>query len=329
MARSGVAMRRALFAAVVALAPAHAFALAAPTPGARDSRVRMVAYDPMQVIALASTGLAPLQIILDTDEHAITIAGPLVRPVECSPQGQSGDGKAAAAAPATDWMATSCGSVLVLAPMHVMQPSVMFLRTVRGDGTERTYQFELHTRDGSLIGGGDSGAYMSVRFQYPAAAVPLSAGQRAAQAEAAHGRTVRAEEQAVNNELATAAITGPRNKDYWKRGNGCPGLAPLYAYDDGTSTTLGFAPRSVLPAFSTLGADGKEQKLNLTPEQTTTGTNVLLPGVYAEIRLRAETQVCAIMPHNPNVGADPIGRLPGDGSGTISPNVRRELRVSR
>jgi hypothetical protein len=214
-------------------------------------------------------------------------------------------------------------------PLHRMDPSVLFLRTTKADGTERTYQFELHTRDGTLIGGADLGAYMSVRFQYQATAGTLSAGQRAAQVEAAHARTVAAEERAVATELSTASNTGPRNKDYWKHGAGCAALAPLYAYDDGTTTTLGFAPRSALPAFSTMGADRTETGLNVGPEQMTTGSAVHLPGVYGEIRLRAETQVCALTPHAPGGAMDPVGRMPGDGSGTVSPHIRRELRAGR
>lgn len=310
--------------ALAALAPLPAFALAAPTPGSKDSRVRVLTYDPMQVYDLELTGLSPVQIILDPDEHPALISGPMVQVV-----GGEAANKGEQAAPApTDWMARPSGNVLMLAPIHSMPPTIMLLHTKKDDGTERDYQFELHTRDGTLIGAADAGAYMSVRFLYAKAALPPAPDQVVARAEAAHARQIAAETRAVNQELDVAANTGPRNKDYWMHGNGCATLAPLYAYDDGSTTTMSFAPNATLPAFSEARKGQPEAVLNINPAQTSGGPLVRLPGVYDEVRLRAGMLVCALTPHAPGGVADPIGREPGDGSGTVSPFIQRELRAA-
>src|SRR3954454_4749145 len=142
---------QALLLTATLLAPLPALALTEPAPGPKDSRVRSTPYDPQQVVRLTSTGLAPLEVILEAGEKPVTIAGALVftDPKE-----------------AKDWLARPSGNVLILQPLRAMDPSVLFVRTTAADGRERHYSFELRTRDGSLADAGDSDAYMTVRLTY-------------------------------------------------------------------------------------------------------------------------------------------------------------------
>ena len=68
-------MRLAALLAASLLAPSIASAVTDPTPGKEDSRIRSARYDPDQVIRLTSTGLSPVQVILEAGENQVTVAG--------------------------------------------------------------------------------------------------------------------------------------------------------------------------------------------------------------------------------------------------------------
>ena len=296
-----------LFVATL-LSPLPALALTDPTPGPRDSRVRSTPYDPLQVVRLTSTGLAPLQVIFEAGEHPLTIAGPLVFTKLDE---------------AKDWLARPSGNVLILQPMHSMAPSVLFVRTSTADGQERQYAFELHTRDGDLTTPGDAAAYMSVRFAYKAVPTPAmiaaAAARREAAASAASARLVQ-----FRLGQAQQAQAASRNYAYDKRDPaGCPPLAPQYVFDDGNRTTMVFAPHSVLPEIYAINQDGKEAVQTTINETTATGLEVVIPGVYREMRLRRGGKVCALR----NNAFDPVGTQPGGGTGTVSPDVVRQVRA--
>jgi type IV secretion system protein VirB9 len=293
-----------LFVATL-LSPLPALAVTDPTPGPRDSRVRSTPYDQQQVVRLTSTGLAPLQVIFEAGEKPLTIAGPMVftKPED-----------------AKDWLARPSGNVLILQPLHDMAPSVLFVRTSTADGQERSYAFELRTRDGDLTNPNDSGAYMTVRFAYKPAPNPAliaeAAARRQAAASAASARVVQAR-------LAQAQVAS-RNYNYDKRDpEGCPLLAPQYVFDDGNRTTMVFAPHSVLPEIYAINQDGKEAVMTTINETTATGLEVVIPNVYRQMRLRRGGKVCALR----NNAFDPVGAQPGGGTGTVSPDVVRQVRT--
>src|SRR3954453_9430588 len=221
---------QALLLTATLLAPLSALAVTDPAPGPKDSRVRSTPYDPQQVVRLTSTGLAPLEVILEAGEKPVTIAGATVFT----------DPKTA-----KDWLARPSGNVLILQPLHAMDPSVLFVRSTTADGQERHYAFELHTREGNVADPNDRAAYMTVQFTYKPHPTPEQLAATAARAEAA--RTAAAE-RATTATLVMTQATAPRNYDYSKRdAEGCPILAPVYVFDDGNRTTLVFAPHAVLP----------------------------------------------------------------------------------
>lgn len=319
---------RALLLAATLLAPISALAVTDPTPGPKDSRVRSTPYDPQQVVRLTSTALSPLQVVFDVGEKPVFMAGALLSDTK-EPK---------------DWVARPSGNTLVLQPLQQLEPSVLFVRTVTADGVERHYAFELRTRDGSVADPADKAAYMTVQFGYKHPPTPeqIAAAQakREAWRQAASERAAKVKLEAANvsfGGLQCRARGGPPtsgtvNCDYDKRDpEGCPVLFPTYytnrpvVYDDGHRTTLVFAPHAVLPEIYTINQDGKEAIATTINDSTPTGLQVVLPTVQREMRLRRGGKVCALR----NNAFDPYGTQPGGGSGTVSPDVVRELRAGR
>lgn len=299
-----------LFAATL-LAPLPALAVTEPAPGPKDSRVRSTVYDPQQVLRATSTGLTPLQFVFEAGEKAVMISGMLVQVI--------GD-KGEVPADAKDWLARRSGNVLILQPLRQVEPSMLFVRTVTADGHDRPYAFELHTRDGSMTDAADRAAYMMVQFIYKVAPSPEAVAawreRREAAASAAADRVVR-----VRLAQAQAA---PRNYSYDKRDPaGCPLLAPQIVFDDGSRTTMVFAPHAVLPQIYTINQDSKEAVVTTINDNTPNGLQVVIPSVQREMRLRRGGKVCALR----NNAFDPVGTQPGGGSGTMSPDVVRQVRA--
>jgi type IV secretion system protein VirB9 len=299
-----VALAASLLAFLSTSPPAPA--VTDPAPGSKDSRIRATPYDPGQVVRLTSTGLSPLQIIFEDGERPVTIAGALVftDPKE-----------------AKDWLARPSGNVLILQPLRAMDPSVLFVRTTTADGKERHYSFELRTREGNVADTADPDAYMTVRLTYPPAPSPEAIAAARARREAAQ---VAADERAVRVRFARTGDMGPRNYNYDKRDpDGCPLLAPLSVFDDGTRTTLLFAPHAVLPEIYVINQDGKEAVATTVDDTTPAGLRVMVPTVQREMRLRRGGKVCALRDN----AFDPIGIEPGGGNGTVSADVVRGVRT--
>lgn len=308
-------MMRWLLAATCALAPLSAFAMADPTPGPRDSRVRVVNYDPLQIVRVCSTGLTPVTIILEEGEYPGVIGGLMV---------------SQKAETATDWYATGTGSMVTLQPLHPMKPSVLSIGGITPGKQLRPYQIELCTRDGDIADPNDREAYMTVQFRYkqqPAPVDPASLSAAQARREAAR-QAAEDREARVRLASASGAVAG-RNEDYSKRDDaGCPVLAPASfpgrpgIFDDGVRTTLRFQPHATIPAVLVLNQDGKEAVQTSITSDTTDGLEVTLPAVYHFIRLRRGGKVCELR----NNAFDAVGRQPGGGTGTISPDVALQAR---
>lgn len=303
-------LRRLLLAATL-LAPLPALAVTEPAPGPKDSRVRSTVYDPLQVVRATSTGLTPLQFVFEAGEKAVMISGMLVQVI--------GD-KGEVPGDAKDWLAKRSGNVLILQPLRQVEPSMLFVRTVSADGHERPYAFELRTREGSMTDEADKAAYMMVQFAYKPTPTPEAIAAWRARREQMQAA---ATERVVQAKFARSQAAN-RNYAYEKRDpEGCPLLAPVYAFDDGIRTTLIFAPHATLPEVYTINQDGKEAITTTINETLPTGLQVVVPTVQREMRLRRGGKVCALR----NNAFDLIGREPGNGSGTVSPDVVRQVRA--
>ncbi len=295
---------------VAALAMAACVSLSAhaaidPTQAGRDPRIRSILYDTKQLVRLTSTALTPLQIVYEQGETPVMIAGSLV----------FHDPKLA-----KDWLASKSGNVLILQPLHFMQPSFLFVRTTTASGEGRHYTYELSTRDGDALTGNDPLAYVEVDYAYRHVPTPEEIAQANARREAVKARR---EEALAAARLADNATAAPRNTLYDKRDQvGCAFLAPLHISDDGHQTTLLFAPHATLPNFSVINPDGKESVVSTINEVEANGVQMTAPNVYREMRLRRGDKVCGLR----NDRLDPIGTVLGGGSGTVSPDVVRQVR---
>lgn len=300
-------MRLAALLAASLLAPSIASAVTDPTPGKEDSRIRSARYDPDQVIRLTSTGLSPVQVILEAGENQVTVAGTKVftNPKKATDSGVQ-----------SYWVAAMSGNVLILQPNAMIEPTVLFLRTNTADGHERHYSFEVQTREGAIADPNDREAYMTVRMVYPIIPTPESEAQARAKREVAEARSLDAN-------FAVAEDSGWRNYAYDKRSPGCTYLAPVVVFDDGVRTTLMFTPGAVLPEVYVVNQDGKEAISTTVNNTTRAGLQVVVPSVQHEMRLRRGGQVCALRDN----AYEMVGQEPGGGSGTVSANVTRTVRV--
>lgn len=91
-------------------------------------------------------------------------------------------------------------------------------------------------------------------------------------------------------------------------------------WDDGNSTFLRFPGNVPIPPIFVVNDAGKEATADYTVKQ---GGTVMLHSVVREIRLREDDRVACIK----NDAFNPLGTDPG--TGTTSPDIKRDVRASR
>jgi type IV secretion system protein VirB9 len=335
---------RLLLAASVALPLAWGAPSAAgeaPAPAGADPRVRVIAYDPQQVVKLYAAPGATLtiqlasgetvaglpvsdQTLLDQPEPAgpgpLALAGGPVAPSE-----RAGAGRGAS----TDRNLFTAvrGNFVMLKALRDLDPQPLFIIGRSTDPTTgkevlRAYTFELSTREGPLTAETPDTYYL-VRFTYPveeraAAAAAAAARRQAASAAAETRRRALAERQARERLVlasTNAATSGVMNWNY--DGQGDRELAPTEMWDDGQSTFLRFPGNRRLPAIFSVLADGREAAVNYSAN---TAGLITIHQTNGSFRLRDGGLVLCIF----NRAFDPTGRNPG--TGTTSPDVVREIR---
>ncbi|GAC1497199.1 MAG: hypothetical protein NVS1B6_02750 [Steroidobacteraceae bacterium] len=308
-------MKQWLLLVACTMAPLPALALADPTPGPRDSRVRVVTYDPMQMVRLCSTGLTPLTLVLEEGEHPGVIGGLMVSTNKDD---------------APDWYLSGSGAMITLQPMHAMKPSVLTIGGITAGKQLRPYQIQLCTRDGDITDANDREAYMTVQFRYRQQPEPVDpAASKLAQARRDAARQMAEDREAKVRLVSASSQPGALNTDYDKRDpKGCPVLAPVApmglpgVFDDGIRTTLRFPPNATVPAVLVLNQDNKEAVQTPITSTTPNGLEIMLPATYRYIKLRRGKLVCELR----NNAFDRYGRQPGGGTGTISPDVALQAR---
>ncbi len=289
---------------------------AAPTKG--DGRIRVAAYTPSDVIHITSTGLQPIQIVLQEGEEVASFSGLMVA-TATKPEEMKG---------VHDWFIRWSGNSIMLQPLKVEPTSLLFVDTKAPDNTMRHYRFQLDTRDGDAATGIDRGAYVAVNMTYPAV---IAAQQREAAAARAAERAraqVAAAQQAAAARLSQAPMAQGRNWHYEgqnisARDNSCGVIGPERVAgisDDGLQTTLLFAPHAALPVPYVLDQDGKESVVQHSQQEVPDGLVMTLHAVVPRLILRRGDRACAFT----NMAYDPVGHSPG--TGTISPDVVREVK---
>ena len=312
----------------------------APAPAGADPRVRVIAYNPQQVVKLYAVPGATLTIqlapgetvaglpvsdqsLLDTPEPAGP--GPLALAGGPVPSERAAAGRGAS----TDRNLFTAvrGNFVMIKPLRDLDPQPLFIIGRSTDPTTgrevmRAYTFELSTREGPLTAEAPNTYYL-VRFTYPeeerAAAAAAAATRRQAAAAAAETRRRELAERRARDRLqlasANGAMPGVMNWNY--DGQGDRELAPAEVWDDGQSTFLRFPGNRRVPAIFSVLADGREAAVNYSV--STLGL-ITIHQTNAAFRLRDGGLVLCIL----NRAFDATGRNPG--TGTTSPDVVREIR---
>lgn len=183
-------------------------------------------------------------------------------------------------------------NILTLRPRAEMAQMNLAVSTSR-----RRYYFEYSVSARRPNAAVDEVMY-AVRFSYPAG----NAGGE------------MTTEQRVALELARAAVSRPRNFDYWFCGGGA--VRPVAASDDGVQTRLTFAPNRELPALFVRNDDGTESLLNFSVE----GGDVVIHRVAARFIVRRGKLTGCI------VNKAFVGSGLWLESGTIAPEIRRDVK---
>ncbi|MGJ0427293.1 P-type conjugative transfer protein VirB9 [Methylocystis sp.] len=244
----------AMIACGLLLSPFPSHALQQPMAGSRDARMRMVAYDPFNVVKINGVIRASTQVVFSEDEEIAHVA--------------IGD--------SVSWEVAPAGNILFLKPRERHPPTNLQVVTTRRDGRKRSYQFELSIAESSL---GES--YFLVRFAYPGDAAE-------ARRYAAASRSSEIEARAVDETFALHNATAPRNWSYSAQGT--PNLEPDAVYDDGKETTLRFEGNREVPAIFLVASDGTE---SIVPKDVR-GELVVVHAVGRELRLRQGAEVLCI-----------------------------------
>ena len=319
---------RAVLLATALLCPAAAHAAVEPplTAAGRDHLIRSLPYNPSQTIRLWSTGLQPLRLVFEAGEQVVSVAGVRVFMNLKAAQDSGGWFVPSGAKPDKDGnvQPAAIGDAMMLQPLGENAPSIMFVKTTAPDGQPRRYVFEVSTRDGDVTNPEHKHAYVEVAFTYRR---PLSAEEIAAITARREAAREERRDRLAHARLVQAQHSAPyENINYWRRDPvGCPVLAPRKVSDDGHHTHLLFTPNQVKPEIYAKLADGKPTLVNGIPETTVGGVRITLPRVYRELILARDGLVCGLH----NRAYDAIGTQPGGGTGTISPDVVRQVREAR
>ncbi|NPD69599.1 P-type conjugative transfer protein VirB9 (plasmid) [Lichenicola cladoniae] len=269
-------MRRSIVLALLTSCALASPALAVQTPhaGRYDSRVRVVAYNPMNVVRVIGGTFASTEIMFAPGETITQIA--------------IGD--------ADGWLAAPTGNLLFLKPTEVRAPTNAQVVTKRPDGSVRSYQFELVAHAGTVDHPAE-GAQFAINFIYPADA-------RQAAADAEHKRQANTDELVAQNRLAVDFYYGPRNWRYTAQGS--TAIQPLAVSDNGRLTAFRFPGNMTLPTIYTVGPDGQETIVPYTMH----GDLAVVSVTAREFRLRYGEDVLRVF----NLAFDPIGQNPGTGT---------------
>ena len=267
-----------------------------PVPGARDARMRYLAYDPDQVVHLSTAVGATLVVGFGAKETVTAVAVTDSKDLKAMPKG--------------NFLFFKSQQVLPLQPVTVL--------TSTESGEMRRYVFEITTVPAESLGVDAPGIYYSVQFTYPA--------------EEAEKRRVLAEAQAAKDRLAWQAreaqrqmalaqrtmeerardpFLGERNWHYVAQGD--HSLLPLEVFDNGYSTVFRFPGNVRIPSVFVINPDGKEATANYAVK----GDLVQVDSVARGWRLRDGHTVLAVW----NRAFNAVGRNPE--TRTTSPNVRR------
>lgn len=242
---------------IALLVPALAWAELTPPKGAFDSRVRVVDYNPADVVKLTT--------FYGVSTHVQFGANEAIKDVAV------GDQQA--------WDIVPRGSHLFIKPKAQKADTNVTVVT-----DKRVYQFALiveprNVRDATAWR--DPNLVFSLSFRYP----DEEAARLTAQAKAAEAKAAQTD---VKGKLAEAKKRD-ENRDYWVAGS--EEVSPTAARDDGRFIYLTFSNNRDMPAVYAVDNEGKEALVNTNVE----GNEIVVQRMVRKLTLRKGNAVACVV----------------------------------
>lgn len=269
-----------------------------PRPGAHDSRLRPVVYDPTNVVEITGTKEHSLLVLLSPDE-VVDAALPGVGSVKTGTEDH------------VYWEVVPYNNMVFIKPQDLVDTNLQVITHRTTDSSTRVYQFNLHARAPGPAGVPDKDLVYGVYFTYPG---DVAAARRTAADKA----RADAEKQVARDRLDVDFFYGPRNWRYAERGSEVICSPDLQVSDNGTMTAFRFPGHMAVPAIYAIKPNGDERLVNNTPRDDLMVIHETAP----HWRLRAGSEVCDLK----NAAYDPVGSDPN--TNTTTPEVVRTLRAS-
>lgn len=233
-------------------------AVEVPRPGPADPRIKVVDYDPQQVVRIVGVFRTATQILFSPDETILHVA--------------LGD--------TSGWEVAPEDNVLFAKPKAVRAPTNLIVTTRSAGGMTRHYTFELATRAGGTSRAAPD-TFFVVQFRYPDA-------EKAALQQALSAEAQAIEARIVQLKLDRGVLEGPRNLAYDLQGS--TAIAPSEVTDNGRFTVLRFPGAQAMPAVYAVSPDGSE---TLVPFDVR-GEFLVVHQIAAQLRLRKGREVVCI-----------------------------------
>jgi len=252
-------IRRALLLSLALSAAAMpALAVETPRPGPSDPRVKLVDYDPLDVVRIVGAFRTATQILFGADETILHAA--------------LGD--------TSGWEVAPEGHVLFAKPIAARAPTNLIVTTRTTGGVTRHYTFELTTRGGPTTRNTPD-TFFVVQFRYPQA-------EKAELDKALSAEAQKLEARVLQLRLERGVLEGPRNLAYELQGS--TAIAPAEVTDNGRFTVMRFPGAQAIPAVYTVSPDGAEA---LAPFDVR-GEFLVVHQIAAQLRLRRGREVACI-----------------------------------
>ncbi|MDP2027875.1 P-type conjugative transfer protein VirB9 [Sulfuriferula sp.] len=249
-------MKRLILIAL--LVPSLAFAELTPKQGAFDPRVRVVDYNPLNVVKLSTFYGVSTHVQFAEGENIIDVA--------------VGDDQA--------WKIVPRGNHLFIKPQATKADTNVTVVT-----DKRTYQFALVVqprRVSDSTAWSDPNLIFSLSFRYP--------DEEATQlARSENKEAVKTRLNEVKTKLTDATKAG-QNFDYWVAGS--EEISPTAARDDGRFIYLTFSNNRDMPAVYSVDAKGNEALINTNVIE---GNTIVIQRLVPSLILRKGAAVASVV----------------------------------
>ena len=264
-----------------------AFAEITPRQGEYDPRVRLVEYNPANVVKLCTFYGVSTHVQFGEDENIKDVA--------------VGDDQA--------WTIAPRGRHLFIKPKAQKADTNLTVVT-----DKRVYEFMIYVEPRPIE---DETAWKNPKLIYALNFI-YSEDEAERMLKKSHDELVKEKLANGVNNTSTTSIEENRsndNLDYWVAGS--PEISPTSARDDGRFTYLTFTNNRDMPAIYTVDSEGNEALVNTNVE----GNTIIIHRVVPKLTLRKGIAVACLLNKRFNFdgGRDNI-------TGTVAPDVKRVIK---